>query len=445
MARKHSIRIANAWICRIDNNSIVPTFGDLEVEHGKIVRIFKRNFRDYIDRKSKFNNSVYNAGGRLLTVPLINFHDHFYSRLAKGLPNNKPMDNFQNVLKNLWWDLDKKLTLDMVEASARMSVIEAIKNGVTYIFDHHSSPNATDGSLGKIAEVIIENNIRGALCFETTDRNGASMSKAGLEENINFLNKFSSSNLKSLLGLHASFTLSDDTLSEASELVEEYNLGIHIHLCEDKSDRILSKQYTDQLPVKRLLQNKLLNAKSILGHGVFLTQKEYYQIAASGSAIVYNPDSNMNNAVGLPVYSKVPSIIPILIGTDGMHANIAKSMKQYFLLLRNQKNSIEDSFKLFIKSFFDQINFVKKYFEDFPSIAENDRADFIIWDYIPPTPINMSNFWGHFIYGALESNIKTVVQDGNILLKDFKLVDIEDSEIFKDIYKQGSKLFSLFK
>lgn len=445
MAMKNSLKVSNAWICRIDGNRIIPTFGDLVVEHGKIVSIFKRNFSDYIENKTKLNNADYNAGGRLITVPLINFHDHFYSRLAKGLPIDKPMDNFQNVLKNLWWDLDKKLTIDMVEASARMSAIEAIKNGVTYIFDHHSSPYAADGSLKKIAEVLIDYNIRGALCFETTDRNGAKLSKQGLEENINFLRNFSSTNLKSLLGLHASFTLSDDTLAEASELVEEYDIGIHIHLCEDRSDRTLSKQYTDSLPVKRLVSNKLLNSKSILGHGVYLTLNEYYQIAASGSALVYNPDSNMNNAVGLPVYSKVPSNIPILIGTDGMHANIAKSMKQYFLLLRYQKNCFEEAFKLFIKSYYDQIAFVKKYFDDFPDLNENNRADFIIWDYVPPTPINETNFWGHYIYGTLESKIMSVIQEGKFLMKDFNLTEIDDSEIYKEIFKQGKKLYSLYK
>ncbi|MDQ7816244.1 MAG: amidohydrolase family protein [Melioribacteraceae bacterium] len=445
MIKRNSFIISNAWICQIIDNKIVPVFGDLEIEHGKISRLLKRSHNDYIEKRTLAMNSVYDAGGRLVTVPLVNFHDHFYSRLAKGLPINKPMDNFQNVLKNLWWDLDKKLSLDMIEASAWMSVIEAIKNGVTYIFDHHSSPGSTDGSLEKIAEVLIENNLRGALCFETTDRNGSALSKSGLEENINFLKNYSGTNLKSLLGLHASFTLSDDTLAEASELVEEYNVGIHIHLCEDKSDRILSKQYTDQLPVKRLAQNRLLNAKSILGHGVYLTENEYFQIAASGSAIVYNPDSNMNNAVGLPVYAKVPVNIPILIGTDGMHANIAKSMKQYFLLLRNQKNSFDDAFRLFIKSYFDQLTFIRRYFEDFPNLFDGSRADFVIWDYIPPTPINESNFWGHFIYGALESNIKSVMQEGKFLMKDFQLVDIDDTEVFKDIFKQGKKLFSLYK
>ncbi len=445
MAGKKSFKIINAWIASIKNDKIIPLFGDLEIEHGRITGIFKRNHNNFLESKSRLGNSVYNAGGRLITVPLINFHDHFYSRLAKGLPIVKPLNNFQNVLKNLWWDLDKKLTLDMIEASARMSVIESIKNGVTYIFDHHSSPNSTDGSLGKIAEILIENNIRGALCFETSDRNGVLSARSGLEENINFLKKYSSANLKSLLGLHASFTLSDDTLSEAAELVKEYEVGIHIHLCEDKSDRFLSRRYTNRLPVNRLVRYNLLNSKSILGHGVHLNQKEYYQIAEFGSALVYNPDSNMNNAVGLPEYSSVPALIPILIGTDGMHANIAKSMKQYFLLMRNQNTPMGESFRLFIKSYLDQIGFVKKYFEDFSLLTPGDRADLIVWDYIPTTPISEENYWGHFIYGALESNIQTVVQEGNFLMKDYHLVNIEESESFKEIFKQGKKLFSLYK
>lgn len=445
MTGKKSYKIINAWIASINNDKVTPLFGDLEIEHGRVTGIFKRNHINFLESRSGMGNSVYNAGGRLITIPLINFHDHFYSRLAKGLPITRPLNNFQNVLKNLWWDLDKKLTPDMIEASARMSVIESIKNGVTYIFDHHSSPNSTDGSLGKIAEIMIENNIRGALCFETTDRNGVISAKSGLEENINFLKKYSSTNLKSLLGLHASFTLSDDTLAEAAEMVKEYEVGIHIHLCEDKSDRILSRRYTNRLPVNRLLRYNLLNGKSILGHGVHLNQKEYYTIAEYGSALVFNPDSNMNNAVGLPEYSRIPALIPILIGTDGMHANIAKSMKQYFLLMRNQQTPMGDSFRLFIKSYFDQISFVKKYFEDFPLMAEGDRADFIVWDYIPPTPVSEENYWSHFIYGALESNIKTVVQEGNFLMKDYQLVNIDESESFKEIFKQGKKLFSLYK
>jgi cytosine/adenosine deaminase-related metal-dependent hydrolase len=445
MAKRNRIKIVNGWICQINGDKISPVFGDIEIERGLISKIHTKNFEDYICKKTKIKNSDYDAGGRIITVPLVNFHDHFYSRLAKGLPNKKPTDNFQNVLHNLWWNLDKKLTLDMTEASVKMAAVESIKNGVTYIFDHHSSPNSTDGSLGKIAGVLLENKLRGVLCFETSDRNGAALSQKGLDENINFLKKYSGDNIKSILGLHASFTLSDDTLIEAAELVKEHDLGIHIHLCEDKSDRTLSKQYTDEYPVRRLAKNKLLNIKSILGHGIYLTNKEYQIISQAGSAIVYNPDSNMNNAVGLPQYSKAPREITILTGTDGMHANIAQSMKQIFLLIRNQGNNFNESFGLIKKIYFDQISFVKKYFPDFPDLIETSRADMIIWDYIPPTPLTDENFWSHFIYGMTERNISSVIQEGEYLYKDYNLTMINENELFKEIYEQGKKLFLLYK
>jgi cytosine/adenosine deaminase-related metal-dependent hydrolase len=445
MAKRNKIKIVNGWICQINGDKISPVFGDFEIERGVISKIHTKSFEDYTGKRTKIKNSDYDAGGRIITVPLINFHDHFYSRLAKGLPNKKPMDNFQDVLHNLWWDLDKKLTLDMTEASVKMAAVESIKNGVTYIFDHHSSPNSTDGSLGKIAEVLLENKLRGVLCFETSDRNGAALSQKGLDENINFLKNYTGDNIKSMLGLHASFTLSDDTLNEAAELVKEHDLGIHIHLCEDKSDRILSKQYTDEFSVRRLAKNKLLNMKSILGHGVYLTNKEYQIISQSGSAIVYNPDSNMNNAVGLPQYSKTPRNIPILTGTDGMHANIAKSLKQIFLLIRNQGNNFNESFGLIKKIYFDQIAFVRRYFPDFPDMNETSRADMIIWDYIPPTPLTDENFWSHFIYGITERNIRSVIQEGEFLYKDYNLTMVNENELFKEIYEQGKKLFSLYK
>lgn len=445
MPRTNKVKITNAWICRVKGNQILPVFGDIEIEKGIITKIVKKKSNGFADDSKTSNEFTYNANGRVVTLPLVNFHDHFYSRLAKGLTISKPLDGFQNVLHNLWWDLDKKLNLDMIEASAKMAVIESIKNGVTYVFDHHSSPTYTDGSLQKIAEVLLDTKLRGVLCFETSDRNGAALSRKGLEENINFLKNYTGNNIKSMLGLHASFTLSDDTLTDASELVSEFDLGIHIHLCEDKSDRTLSKQYTEKFPVTRLANNNLMNIKSILGHGVYLTKKEYDLISQAGSAIVYNPDSNMNNAVGIPRYSSVPLDIPILVGTDGMHANIAKSIKQLFLLYRNQKNNFNDSFVLLKKLYFDQLAFVKRYFDDFPYLQEKSRADFIVWDYIPPTPLTEENFWSHFIYGMTERSIRAVVHEGEIIYRDFKLLNIDEDEEFRDIYKQGKKLFTLFK
>ncbi|MCK5087441.1 MAG: amidohydrolase family protein, partial [Melioribacteraceae bacterium] len=319
------MKITNVWICQVGIETIIPIFGDIEIDDGRIIDIKEKSFSIVNFEINSDDADIINGGGRVVTVSLVNFHDHIYSRLAKGLSIKGKMDNFQNILENLWWKLDLELDLPMIEASAKMAALESIKNGVTYIFDHHASPSTTVDSLKTIAGVLKEFDLRGVLCFETSDRNGDQLSEQALNENINFFNNYTNDDIKSLMGLHASFTLKNETLEKAAQMLNERKLGIHVHLCEDQSDVELSKKEFGFSPVERFVKYNLLNSKSILAHGIHLTENDYSAISQSGSAIVYNLDSNLNNSVGLPDFKMVPSNLPILVGTDGMHANIARS------------------------------------------------------------------------------------------------------------------------
>lgn len=437
--------IKNAWICQITNDSIQPVFGEIEVENGKISSIKPKKFKENAYRSILSGNSQNNAGCRIITVPLINFHHHFYSQLVKGLPFNDDMSNFDKILKNLWWKLDQQLDLDTLAACAKLAILESIRHGVTYIFDHHSSPSAISGSLACIKEIIEQSQVRAVLSYETSDRNGKSTTLDALNENEKFTSIQATSDAKSMLGLHASFTLSDETLQIAGEIIDKHNLGIHIHLCEDKIDRKISIKKYHRSPVDRLTDFHLLNSKGILAHGVHLTNNDYPEIAKTGSALVYNPDSNLNNAVGLPQFDNVPLKIPILIGTDGMHSNIARSMKQLVLLYRHRGGSHEATFNWIKKIYFDQLEFIKKYFTDFPSLQVGNRADFIVWDYVPPNILTSANFWSHFIYGALESPVYSVVHNGTFLMKQFQIQHLDESAIHQNVREQGQKLYQRIK
>ncbi len=433
-------KIVNAWICTIKDNNVIPVYGDLEIEAGRISNIVQKQ---NINTAKANREDMLDAEGRVITIPLINFHDHFYSRLAKGVPIKGSMENFPLILENLWWKLDMMLDLEMVKASAQMAAIESIKNGVTYIFDHHASPAHTTGSLSEIKNVLSDYELNGVLCFETSDRNGKKYCQDALRENISFCKNESNEKFKGMLGLHASFTLDDDTLFECKNIVQKNNIGIHIHLCEDKADRNISLKKYSNTPVERLAENNLLNEKSILAHGVHLTEEEYDIISANKTAMVFNLDSNLNNAVGLPSLSSFPNNLTMLPGTDGMHANIARSLKQMFLIYRHQGNSMNDAFSWFIKNYFNQINFVKKYFPKFSSLQTNDNADFIMWDYIPPTPFHQNNFWGHFIYGILERPVHSVFQNGKVLMKNFQLQFNDIHSVNENITRQGNRLYKM--
>lgn len=437
------MKIFNAWICQIKDQKVIPVFGDLEIEGNRIKSIIQKDFNlsnlDIAESESSIN-----AQGRIVTIPNVNYHDHIYSRLAKGLDIKGDMSNFPNILKNLWWKLDSLLDLDMIQASAQMAALESIKNGVTYIIDHHSSPNSAKDSLKTISEELEKLNIRNVLCFETTDRNGIDLRDEGFSENLNYLKNGTKDNSKSLLGLHASFTLDDNSLEKASQLVKEKNWGIHVHLCEDISDVESSLEKYSSSPMQRFSKYNLLNEKSIVAHGIHLENEDFELIKKSGAAMVFNLDSNMNNSVGLQKFKMIPNEIPILVGTDGMHSNTARSLKELFLQIRNASFTFDEAFGFIIKSYFDQQKYIKRFFPDFTSLQENDRGDLIIWDYVPPTPINEDNFWGHYLYGILERQIVTVIQNGELLMKDNSLLNIDEIKINNEIYTQGEKLSNKF-
>lgn len=437
-------KITNTWICSVKKNSISPVFVDLILSDGKIKEINKKNWNDYLNSKTKVEKNSYDAIGKVITIPNVNFHEHIYSRLSKGLPITGPTNNFINILKNLWWKLDYALDHEMTKASAEMAAMESIKNGVTCIFDHHASPRNTIGSLDVIGDVLRKRKLNGVLAFETSDRNGELLKTESIIENSSRIDQ-DDPEIKYLFGLHASFTLNNDTLQTVSNFINDYDLGIHIHLCEDPADRKISKDKFSNLPLSRLIKYNLLNDKSIVSHAIHLSKSEYKKIYEHGSAIAFNPDSNLNNSVGIPDFKNIPKEQTILCGTDGMHANPAKTLKTFFLLMKHSGLSSEEAFERVIKTYFNQIIFVKKFFPDFSSLNKNDKADFIIWDYVPPTPFNKNNFWGHYIYGILESQVASTVKDGKFLMKGKKLVGINELQIQKEIYKQGERLFKEFE
>src|SRR3954468_22397043 len=154
------------------------------------------------------------VGDRAVETPgLVCAHHHLYSSLARGMPAPaRTPANFLEILERIWWRLDRALDLELVRWSARLGALEALKAGTTAIVDHHSSPNAIDGSLDVIAEACAEVGVRVLCCYEVTDRNGSDGAAAGLAENERFLRGGG----RGLVGAHAAFTLSDDTLDHVT-------------------------------------------------------------------------------------------------------------------------------------------------------------------------------------------------------------------------------------
>ena len=135
------------------------------------------------------------AEGQYVMPGNICAHTHFYGAFSRGLaiPGNPPK-NFVQILKKLWWNLDKALDEDGVKYSVLVCLVDAIKHGTTTLIDHHASPNAIEGSLDIVADAVNQSGIRASLCYEVTDRDGMDKAEQGMQENLRFIKRVAKHN-----------------------------------------------------------------------------------------------------------------------------------------------------------------------------------------------------------------------------------------------------------
>ena len=164
--------------------------------------------------------------------------------------------------------------------------MEALLSGTTTLVDHHASPNAIDGSLDVIAGALGSIGARSVLCYETSDRDGLAVAAAGLAENRRFVERVRDERpplVRAMIGAHASFTLSDETLAACATAARELGVGLHIHVAEDEADERDALAREDSRVVERLERFGALDDRALLAHGVHLDDHELAQVAAAGA------------------------------------------------------------------------------------------------------------------------------------------------------------------
>ncbi len=248
-------------------------------------------------------------------------HTHLYSALAPyGMPAPEPAPtNFVEILERVWWQLDRGLDLDLMRLSARDYIAKALLAGTTSLIDHHESPNCIAGSLAVLQQAAEDLGLRALLCYGATERNG------GRDEALTGLAECEtvtpSALVRGMVGLHASFTVSDETVREAGDLARRLGTVMHVHVAEDAADVIDAKQRGYDGPLERLIDLGGLPTGSIIAHGVHLAPAQVRFAEAQGLWFVHNPRSNEGNRVGYA--ASLTASAHVALGTDGWPADMA--------------------------------------------------------------------------------------------------------------------------
>ncbi len=374
-------------------------------------------------------DTIVDCHNKLVTKSFVCGHHHIYSTLARGMPAPvKNPENFVEVLKYVWWNLDKNLDLEMIRASALAAALYCAKNGVTFVIDHHASPFAVRGSLNLIKESFDAVGISHLLCYEISDRDGETSRDEGLQETETYLQD----NKQGLVGLHASFTVSEETLGKAVKLAKEYNSGIHIHVAEDRADQTDCERKYNKRVIQRLADAGALDLpKTILGHCIHLNDQEAELLKNSPAWVVENVESNLNNNVGLADYGRYGN--NIMLGTDGMHNDMLRSAKSAFIV--GQTTEGID----FIGAY-QRFRAAHRYLSD-NGFQGDDNNNLVILEYDSPTEITKNNFLGHFLFGLESAHITDVISNGKLIVKNKSLQTLPEEETLSFAREMGKRLW----
>lgn len=378
------------------------------------------------------------ARGKVVMPGNICAHTHFYGAFARGmaLPPGPPPKNFPEILQKLWWRIDLALTLEDSKYSALVCLVDAVKHGTTTLIDHHASPHAIDGSLDAIAEAVSESGLRACLCYEVTDRNGNDGANAGIAENVRFLKKLqaqSNENLRATFGLHASFTVSDQTLERSLTALDGLDAGFHVHVAEDKSDEDDALQNHGMRVGDRLNAKGILGARTIAAHCVHVDVSEIDLFKRTDTKVSHQPRSNMNNAVGVAnVLGMMRHGVTVGLGNDGFSNNMFAEMKTAYLLHKSHQNDPRVmGADMVLNMAYANNGKICRNFWDTPlgELAVGAYADVILLDYAPFTDMNAGNFPWHVIFGVDGSNVTHTICGGKILMQDRELVGLDEAAI----------------
>ncbi len=396
------------------------TVGDVLVRDGRVAEVG-------LDAGATPGAERLDASGCLLIPGNVCAHHHLYSALARGMPYRlKPPADFVEILQRIWWRLDRALDEDAVWLSAWSGGADALLAGTTTIVDHHASPHAVDGSLDMIAEALGGLGVRSVLCYEVTDRDGPERATAGVEENSRFL-RADHHLARGMVGAHASFTVSPDTLDACVELGREEGAAIHIHVAEDGADERDAATRYGMRVVERLARAGALDGGALLAHCVHVDEREIVQLREHGAWVAHNPRSNMNNRVGrAPVGSLGPNVA---LGTDGIDGDLFAESTTAFWRAHEDDPSVTPAWALERVAASARLAGAAWGEPLLGRIEPGALADLVVLAYDPPTPVTQENLEGHWVFGLSARHVRDVVVDGEVVVRERRITRAVEADL----------------
>ncbi|WP_043932103.1 amidohydrolase family protein [Bacillus sp. EB01] len=409
------------------NNQMQFCQGGIVVEDGRI-SITDPNF-------IPSGHDVFDAGGYIVLPGLMNSHFHSYSPLAKGLVNEVPIQEWLDesergrLIAIFFENPDNIITEEDFLSIALYSYVEMIKQGITFVSeaDPSDSPKSFADTVGRLGmRGVIDAYADYPDYYERRVGNFSFATHLLEEEDIN-----------------------DETLQQCVQMKTNFDPLMMTHCMENQWRHDLIHQAYDKSSVELYEEKGLLDNKTVLYHGVHLSDRDIDLIANSGASVVHCPVSNLWSGAGAAnISGMLQAGVNVCIGTDFGSTDIWEDMRTAYLLLKLNAGvgqfSAEDIFKMAT------VNGAKAYQleGEIGTIADGFKADLIFVKKDPGLhPLINTGTFSTYAHNLLmhgkDSLVHHVMVDGNWVMKDRVIQTIDEEKVRSDYMRVARKLFNV--
>jgi cytosine/adenosine deaminase-related metal-dependent hydrolase len=247
--------------------------------------------------------------------------------------------------------------------------------------------------------------------------------------------------LKGMFGLHASFTLSQNTLEKCVAAMGSRNAGFHVHSAEGIADLYDSLGKYGKRVIARLFDAGILGSKTLAIHNVHINAAEMEMLVESDAMAVHNPESNMGNAVGTtPAMQMMQKGVLLGLGTDAYTQDMFESLKAANIIHKHNLCNPGIGFMESMQMLFQNNAAIAGRFFQKPlgTIAPGAYADIIIVDYVPHTPLNANTIAGHVMFGLMGRSVDSTMINGKFVMKDRVMQTLDEEAILANAREQSA-------
>jgi len=425
--QKADLLILGGTVLTLDEQDSIIDPGDIAIKGDTILEIGPNLADKYL------SSEILEARGQLIMPGLVNAHIHAAMTLFRGLADDLSLMDW---LRNHIFPAESRyMNAENVYLGTLLACIEMIKSGTTtlcdgYFFESDAARAVRDAGLrGVMAQGIVD-----FPCPDVPDPTD------NLRQAEEFICQWKESDrVKPGLFCHSAYTCCPKTLQETKKMAQKHGIPFGIHIAETQTEvREIMRQYGKR-PVQHLADLGILDETVMAVHCVWLDPEEIDLLQKFQVKVVHSPESNMKLASGIaPIPDLLQKGITVGLGTDGCASNNDLDLFQEMdTAAKLQKVARFDPTVLNARQVVHMATTggasVLGLASEIGSLEPGKKADVITLDLKKPHLMPIYNLYSHLVYTFNGADVNSVVVNGNVLMRNRKLLHLEEEKIMERV------------